>query len=829
VLAVTKSWSRRVTHQAAWLLFPAALSLAGCGPSRDEVAARQRTTIERFCYDCHNKEERTADLSLESLDLRDVSHDAGVWEHVVLKLEAGMMPPHDGGPRPTREQTRSLVSYLVSELDRAGAESPDPGRTVPFHRLNRAEYRNAVRDLLAVDVDVSTLLPGDDASYGFDNIGGVLKLSPTLLERYLGAAEKVSRLAVGAAPPFVNVDSFRVPDDRSQERRLPGLPFGTRGGTVITYNFPQDGDYAIAATLARDLNEGMPVYEEDQDLEISVDRQRVAVFTLKGAETLPPPPVDPNDFQSDFPPARRLPPDQQRERNKADENWSVKVPIEAGEHEVAVTFIGKSAALTTDVRERFLRPFPRGLNIPEGRSGSYLRYVEISGPFDASGPGRTASRERVFTCRPRAESAVPTPDAAACAKQILTGLARQAYRRPVADADVAPLLAFYTRAHAQQGRFDAGVQTALKALLVSPEFLFRVERDPPDAAPGTPYRIDDVTLASRLSFFLWSSIPDEELLRAAERGRLSDPAELERQVKRMIADPRADELGRNFAGQWLYLRNLEANVPVQAIFPNFDDTLREGLRRETELFFSSIVREDRNVLDLLDADYTYVNGRVAQHYGIPNVQGNHFRRVQLPPDSPRRGLLGKGSILVVTSQPDRTSPVLRGKWVLENLLGAEPPPPPANVPPLDATKATAGGKLLSMRERLEQHRANPACATCHTTMDTLGFALEVFDGVGRHRTFDEVGDPVSASGVLPDGSRFEGLDEFRAALKSSDLFRQTLAEKLLVYALGRGLEPSDMPAVRRIVRDAAAKDNRFSQYVLGVVSSTPFRMRKTSS
>ena len=390
------------------------------------------------------------------------------------------------------------------------------------------------------------------------------------------------------------------------------------------------------------------------------------------------------------------------------------------------------------------------------------------------------------------------------------------------------MLTFYKRGHEQEGSFDAGVQTAVKALLVSPEFLFRVERDPVRCSAGTRYPVDDVTLASRLSFFLWSSIPDDELLRAAERGNLSDPNELERQVKRMIADPRADELASNFAGQWLYLRNLEANVPVQAIFPNFDDTLREGLRRETELFFSSIVREDRNVLDLLDADYTYVNDRVAQHYGIPNVQGNHFRRVQLPPDSPRRGLLGKGSILVVTSQPDRTSPVLRGKWVLQNLLGAEPPPPPANVPPLDATKATSGGKLLSMRQRLEEHRANPACATCHTMMDSLGFALEGFDGVGRYRAFDEVGDPVDASGVLPDGSRFEGLDQFRAALMSSDLFRQTLTQKLMVYALGRGIEPNDMPAVRRIVRDAAAKDNRFSQYILGVVNSAPFRMRRAS-
>jgi hypothetical protein len=828
--AVTSNRSKPSAQPLSGLaLVLATLALTACGPSREQLAAQQHTTISHFCFDCHNDEDRTANLSLQSLDLGDVGKDAAKWEHVVLKLEAGMMPPHDGGPRPTAEQRTALIGYLETELDRAAEASPDPGRTVPFHRLNRSEYHNAIRDLLALDVDVENLLPGDDASYGFDNIGGVLKLSPTLLERYLNAADKVSRLAVGTTPPFVNVDSFHVPDDRSQEHRLPGLPFGTRGGLVIDYNFPQDGDYAIAAALARDLNEGMPVYEEPQTLEISIDHERVGLFTLAAAETVPPPPVDPKDFASDFPPARRLPIDKQRERNKADENWSVRVPVKAGNHEVTVTFLGKSGALTTDVRERFLRPFPRGLNIPEGRSGSYLRRVEISGPFDSAGPGKTASRERIFNCGPEGETWAPTMETDACAKEIVSNLARRAYRRPVTDADVKPLLGFYRRTREDEGSFDAGIQMALKAMLTSPEFLFRIERDPADAAPGSVYRLDDVTLASRLSFFLWSSIPDDELLRVAERGQLRDPAELERQVKRMIADPRSDAFVTNFAGQWLYLRNLEAVVPVQSVFPNFDDTLREGLRRETELFFASIVREDHSVLDLLNADYTYVNERVAKHYGIPNIKGNHFRRVQLAADSPRRGLLGKGSILAVTSQPDRTSPVLRGKWILTNLLGAEPPPPPANVPPLDATKATSGGKLLSMRERLAQHRANPACATCHVLMDSLGFGLEGFDAVGRYRTFDEVGDPVDASGVLPDGSRFEGMQQFRAALMSSELFRATLAEKLMVYALGRGIEPHDMPVVRAIVRGAADKDNRFSQYLLGVVESTPFQMRKTSS
>jgi len=792
------------------------------------MAAEQRATLGRYCFECHDNAEREADLSLESLDVNAVGGDAAVWEHVVRKLQSGMMPPHDGGPRPTAVETAGVLSWLEGELDRAAAESPNPGRTVPFHRLNRGEYRNAVRDLTAVDVDVAAMLPGDDASYGFDNIGGVLKLSPTLLERYLAAADKISRLAVGTDSPFATIDSFRIPDDRSQERRLPGAPFGTRGGIVIDYTFPQDADYEISAALARDLNEGMPVYTEAQVLEVSIDRERVATFTLPAATPLPPAKdADPDDFGGRL--NRRLAREEQQARNRADENWRVRVPVKAGRREVTLAFLDKSASIPLGKREPFLRPFPRGLNIPEGRFGSYLRRVEIGGPYDAKGSGQTASRERIFVCRPETEENIATHEAEACARSILASLARRAYRRPVNDADVAPLLEFYRAGHADAGNFDGGIQVALKALLVSPEFLFRVARDPPGAAPGSLYPITDLELASRLSFFLWSSIPDDDLLGAAERGALHRPAELERQVRRMIADARADAFVSNFAGQWLYLRNLEAVIPVQSIFPNFDDTLREGLRRETELFFASVLREDRSVLALLDADYTFVNERVAQHYGIPNVQGSHFRRVQLPAGSPRRGLLGQGSILAVTSRADRTSPVVRGHWILENLLGAEPPPPPANVPPLEATSVTDGsGTMLSLRERLGAHRENPACASCHLTMDSLGFALEGFDAVGRWRSIDELGEPIDAAGTLPDGSAFNNLDEFRAALLSSELFRTVLTEKLMVYALGRGIEPYDMPAVRAIVRNAADDDNRFSQFILGVVTSTPFTMRRAA-
>jgi hypothetical protein len=809
----------------AWVF--AALGVAACGPSRQELAAEQRATLERYCFECHDDAGREADLSLESLDVEAVGTDAAVWEHVVRKLSAGMMPPHDGGPRPTAEETAGVLSWLEGELDRAAAESPNPGRTVPFHRLNRNEYRNAVRDLLAVDVDVASMLPGDDASYGFDNIGGVLKLSPTLLERYLSAADKISRLAVGTASPFVNFDTYRIPDDRSQERRLPGMPFGTRGGILIDYTFPQDGEYEFSAALARDLNEGMPIYTEPQVLEVSIDRERVATFTLDAATLLPAGPnADGDDFGGRM--NGRVAREEQQARNRADEDWTVRVPVMAGQREVAIAFLDKAASIPNGKREPFLRPFPRGLNIPEGRYGSYLRRVEISGPYDATGPGQTASRERIFSCRPATDERAATPDAEACAETILASLARRAYRRPVAEGELAPLLEFYRAGHGDSGSFDGGVQVALKALLVSPEFLFRIQRDPADAAPGSLYRISDLELASRLSFFLWSSIPDDELLAAAERGTLGKPRELERQVRRMIADPRADAFVGNFAGQWLYLRNLEAVIPVQSIFPNFDDTLREGLRQETELFFASVLREDRNVLDLLDADYTFVNERVARHYGIPNVKGSHFRRVQLPEGSPRRGLLGHGSVLAVTSRADRTSPVVRGQWILENLLGAEPPPP-ANVPPLDATNTTDGqGTVLSLRERLTAHRANPTCASCHMAMDSLGFALEGFDAVGRWRAIDELGDPIDASGVLPDGSTFRSFDEFRETLKSSELFRLVLAEKLMTYALGRGVEPYDMPAVRAIVRDAADDDNRFSQFILGVVNSTPFRMRRTA-
>jgi mono/diheme cytochrome c family protein len=833
----------------------AVLALAGLSAGRSMQAAPQQTaspaaashkaTFDRYCLTCHTqrlKDRGTVPLALDGLDFGRLGADAATWEKVVLKLRAGLMPPV-GAPRPDKTTHDALASWLESELDRAAAAHVNPGRTEPLHRLNRAEYRNAVRDLIGLDVDVASLLPADDVSYGFDNIAGVLKMSPTLMERYLSAAQKVSRLALGTPLPAPAIDYFRVADDLSQDEHLPGLPLGTRGGTLIRYTFPMDGVYEIRPRLTRDLNESVPLYIEAQTLEVSIDGVRVGLFTLPGVggaaaaagDTLDPgdapaQPVPPRDQNGQAPPARpaisqiqqtvRASAQERAARNRADESWNLRVPVNAGARDVVVTFLNRVSVLDETPRLPFERPYPAGVNIPETRQGAYLRSVEIAGPYESSGAGQGPSRRRILTCQPA--SAAASDEARACARRILSALARRAYRRPVAAGDVDPLMAFY-REGSGEG-FDAGIERALQRLLVSPEFLFRVERDPAGASPGAVYRISDLELASRLSFFLWSSIPDEELLALAERGQLGDAAVLAGQVRRMMADPRADAFIRNFAGQWLYLRNLDAVVPVQAAFPDFDDALRQALRRETELFFESIVREDRSALDLLRADYTFVNERLARHYGIPNVKGSHFRRVTLGPETRRRGLLGQGSILTVTSYPDRTSPVVRGKWILENLLGTPPPSPPPNVPPLKATDTA--GIVLPMRQRMERHRSNPVCAACHAMMDPLGLSLENFDAVGRWRTLGESSAPIDATGMTPDGAKFEGPDGLRAALLRSDRFVATLTEKMLTYALGRGVEYYDIPAVRAIVRDAARDDDRFSSLVIGIVQSAPFRMRK---
>jgi hypothetical protein len=870
----------RVAHPAGCAILAVCLTALPAGWSThaaQQVAPPSASTshkalLDRYCLTCHTqrlKERGTVPIALDTLDLTQVGENAAVWEKVVLKMRAGLMPPA-GAPRPEKSAHDAFAAWLETELDRNAAARPNPGRTEPFHRLNRAEYRNAVRDILDLDVDVASLLPADDVSYGFDNIAGVLKMSPTLMERYLAAAQKVSRLAVGTPPPAPNIDYFRIADDLSQDEQLPGLPFGSRGGTLIRYTFPMDGEYEFRPRLTRDLNESVPLYAEEQRLEISIDGERVGLFTLPGiggAGNAEPPEnpdaqpdvAQPNPGAGSNPEARvanpqsRTPnPENQAQqkrpaisqiqqtvragareraaRNRADESWNLRVPVKAGARDVVVTFLNSVSALEETPRLPFERPFPAGVNIPETRRGVYLRSVEISGPHNPSGPGEGQSRKRIFVCTPPSLSELPRTnparggnDAEGCAKTILSTLARRAYRRNVTSADVEPLMPFYREGRAQGG-FDGGIEHALRRLLVSPEFLMRVERDPAGVSPGGVYSISDVELASRLSFFLWSSVPDDELLDLATKRQLNDPAVLARQVRRMMADARAGAFVENFAGQWLFLRNLDAVVPVQNVFPDFDDALRQSFRRETELFFGSIVRENRSALDLLRADYTFVNERLADHYGIPNIKGDHFRRVTLGPDSKRRGLLGQGSILTVTSYPDRTSPVVRGKWILENLLGTPPPPPLPNVPPLRATDTS--GVVLPMRQRMERHRSNPVCASCHAMMDPLGLSLENFDAIGRWRTLGESSAPIDASGAAPDGTRFDGPDGLRNVLLKSDRFVATLTEKMLTYALGRGLEYYDAPSVRAILRDAARDDYRFSSLVIGIVQSPPFKMRK---
>jgi len=778
-------------------------------PATTDSAASQRALLDRYCVTCHNQRLRTAALTLDTIDVTDVGAHPEIWEKVVRKLRAGAMPPVLR-PRPDATTYEAFTTWLETELDRAAAARPDPGRTETFHRLNRSEYHNVIRDLLALEVDVGTLLPADDGSYGFDNIAGVLGMSPTLLERYLSSAKKISRLAVGRPVPSPTAETFRLATDLTQDVRVDGLPFGTRGGTRIDYTFPEDAEYAIRVRLGRDASGTLVVFDTPHQLEVSLDGERLQTFVVGEPQ---PEGVD-----------RRSPAYQeyvQRQR-AADEGWEVRVPIRAGPHTVQVTFHQKTSAYAETLRQPFLRPYT-SITGGDTRYQPYVGSVTIAGPFEASGArpvDETPSRRRIFVCRPTAGD---TEDETRCAREIFSTLARRAYRRPVRERDLQVLLSFYDDGHADGG-FEAGIELGLRRLLASPEFLFRIERDPAGVEPGAPYRISDLELASRLSFFLWSSIPDDALLAAAIAGTLHEPAVLEAQTGRMLADARAGALVENFAGQWLYLRNVPALTPDEDLFPDFGEALRQAFQQETELFFESILREDRSVLEFLTADYTFVNERLARHYGIPNIYGSHFRRITLVDDA-RRGLLGHGSILTTTAYPTRTSPVLRGKWVLENLLGTPPPLPPPNVPSLEET--TVAGETLSMREAMEQHRANPVCASCHRLMDPPGFALEQFDAVGRYRTRNESNTEIDASGMLPDGTAFDGAAGLREALlRRPGLFVTTLTEKLLIYALGRGVEYYDAPAIRAITRTAAGKNNRLSSLILGVITSQPFQMRR---
>jgi Protein of unknown function (DUF1592)/Protein of unknown function (DUF1588)/Protein of unknown function (DUF1585)/Protein of unknown function (DUF1587)/Protein of unknown function (DUF1595)/Cytochrome C oxidase, cbb3-type, subunit III len=753
-----------------------------------------RALLDQYCVVCHNQRAKTAGLMLDKEDVTNVSLDPETWEKVVRKLRAGAMPPQ-GMPRPDKATLDNFVGSIETALDRAAAEHPNPGRTV-VHRLNRAEYANAIHDLLTLNVDVTGLLPADDESYGFDNIAETLRMSPVLMERYLSAARKISRLAVGDTNIVPAYETYRVRPDLGQDEHIEGLPLGTRGGILIHHNFELDGDYIFKTKLALNTSAKVRGLDYPNDFVITVDGAIVHRATVGGKAD-----EDASDDNSSD------------GENAILARLQAKVPIKAGPHTVGVAFIRKTSAMPDGVLEPYLRSTVDPL---EQRGVPLIDNVSIGGPFDEKGPGDTPSRRRIFVCRPKTGA-----DEVPCARQILSTLARKAYRHPVTDGEMERLLGFYQQGR-NEGNFDQGIESALRFMLTDPKFVFRFEHDPPQVAAGAAYRVSDLELASRLSFFLWSSIPDDELLTVATENKLHEPAVLEAQVRRMLADPRSKAMVDNFAGQWLYLRNLQGADPNIAEFPNFDDNLREGFRRETNLFFESIIQGDRSVLDLLNANYTFVNERLARHYGIPDVYGSRFRRVNVTDDA-RRGLLGQGSFLLVTSYATRTSPVLRGKWILENILGTPVPPPPPNVPALKDN--TPGGKQLSVRERMEAHRKNPACAVCHKIMDPVGFALENFDAVGEWRN-EEAGKPIDASGVLVDGTKVNGPVELRQAiLKRPQTFAGTMTEKLMTYALGRGLEYYDMPAVRGIVREMAKNDYRFSTMVLGIVKSAPFQMR----
>ena len=746
---------------------PIAASQAG-GQDTESGPELLRNTVRRHCLACHNDRTLTAGLSLQAVDPERVAEHAPVLERVFQKLRAGEMPP-EGRPRPDAATAASLLAWLETALDTESAANPDPGAPA-IHRLNRAEYRNAVRDLLGLDLDHARDLPADDSGYGFDNIGDVLTVSPLHVEQYVAAARRVSRLAVGSLAPRPVVERYEPPDGTTDEA-IDGLPPNERGGILFRHYFAFDADYTFTIRIGGRRTTGMPA----PVLDVRVDGRRVRLI------------------DADFDP---------EEANQLTRNFEIRLPLPAGEHEIGAAFLTEYAHSEDGGAET---------------NDHAVDYVLVGGPYDAAGPGETDIQRRIFVCRPAADE----PEEP-CARRILQRLARHAYRRPVTAADIDPLLDLFAMGRADGERFEDGIEMALSGVLVSPSFLFRAPRAPDDAEPGSAYPLLDIDLASRLSFFLWSGIPDEELLDLAERGRLRDPAVLDGQIARMLADPKAGALVENFGGQWLHLRNVADWTPDPVRFADFDDSLRYAFERETELFLDHLIREDRSVLELIDADYTFLNERLAGFYGIDGVHGGYFRRVPLA-GTGRGGVLTHGSVLMVTSYPTRTSPVLRGKWVLENLLGAPPPPPPPDVPALDAGAEDSAG---SLREALERHRASPACAACHAKLDPLGFALENFDAVGAYRTKDD-GVTVEASGALPDGTLVDGPAGLRRVLRDRrDEFVETLAAKLLTYAIGRGLEWYDQPAVREIRREVEAADYRFSALVSAIVDSVPFRLRR---
>jgi mono/diheme cytochrome c family protein len=759
------------------------------------VAAVHQATLQQYCVTCHNSRLNTGGLAIDRLDIADLRRDGAAWESVVRKLRVGAMPPR-GVRRPERATSAALIAWLEGELDRAGTNNP--GRPT-LRRLNRAEYANAIRDFLALDVDVTALLPPDGSAFGFDNVADAQGSSPALLQAYLAAARKISAVAVGDSRIGVGSDTYTARQDLSQDVHLEGLPLGTVGGLKAAHTFPLDGEYEFQVRLYRTNLSAMRGLEDPQEVELTVDGERILMASIGGEEDLIALQTNPTDT-SDKIEATRL---------------RIRRFVKAGQRDVVAAFIEKTAAtFETHRLQRFIRDFA---NPFDAEGAPHVLSIGIQGPFNAAAT-KVPPSPRIFSCRPASDA-----EEAGCAKRILSTLAARAYRRTASNEEVADLLSAYEQGRSN-GSFRTGVQFGLRRILASPSFVFRPEAEPTAAAVGTAYRVSDTELASRLSFFLWSSIPDDELLRVAREGRLSHPATLRDQMRRMLTDQRSSAFVRNFAGQWLHLRNLRGIIPNSDLFPDFDDNLRQAFRQEAELFFESVLRDDRSVLDLLTADHTFVNERLARHYGIGNVFGSSFRRVRLN-DPVRWGLLGKGAVLLATSHPTTTSPVLRGKWVLENIVGTPPPAPPADLD-TGLKDDPPGSAPRTMRDQMERHRTNPVCANCHQTMDPIGFALENFDVDGKWRTDDRTGLALNTADVLADGTAVSDVVSLRQALVTRpDVFVQTFTEKLLVYALGRGLTPEDMPTVRKIVRDSGQREYRFSALLDGIVASAPFRMR----
>ena len=778
-------------------------------------------TVNRYCLACHNDSLSTAGVSFQNIDLSDISAHGGLPEKVLSQLRNRRMPPMEM-PKPTDDIYDQLVGWLETEIDTLAADKPNPGRTDTFHRLNRAEYANAVRDLLSIEVDVAELLPADDIdAYGFDNMADVLTVSPALMERYLSAARKTARLAVGETPLGPISQTYEVPILLNQADRMSdNLPFGSRGGVAMKHYFPVAGEYDLSLRLHRNYVNYIRGMGSRHEIEVRFDGKLIESFEVGGQEPAvlqAPASYGGNQFG-----------DREWEEYMlfADSNLRLRFDAEAGPHVVGVSFVRRFTE-TEGVLQPPQSVFAAAVN--EMRDGdAAIEVAQITGPFEASGPGITPSRQAIFACRPSNNDA-DSEDA--CALEILSNIAHKAYRRPLQQADIDTLMDFY---HIGRGDrrfgFDAGIQLAIERVLISPDFLFRVEEDPLNMAPGADYELSDLDLAARLSFFLWSSLPDEELLTLAEKGQLQNTEVLEQQTERMLKDSRSNALVENFAGQWLYLRNLPSLVPDAVEFPQFDENLRTAFRQESELYFESLLKDDRSALDLLGAGYTFLNERLAKHYGIDGIYGSHFRKVELegPSAQQRGGILGQGSLLTATSYANRTSPVLRGKWVLTNILGTPPPPPPADVPDLPETGED--GQPATIRDRMIQHRKDPNCAVCHLPMDPLGLALENFDAIGRWRDTGEAGLPIDASGQLPNGTEFYGLDGLREILLDrSEEFVGTITEKMFAYAIGRPPEYFDKPTIRQITRTAALDNYRWSSIIKEIIKSTPFRTRRTES